>query len=502
MLKKGLENGHLVMSYLTEGNYSLVTQITEKWHQVFTDFQAKFYITDAPLEVMLKSKKIFYYDSWKDGIIKFLISWMVTIGLSYLLFKLSFRYGRYMSIIIAGFAIVISISGFGSDMISFPKPSRRNWYPAAVDMLEKMTTSRDYLHSETSMQIDLILELRKHTEMYQDKTVQKDVDQLVHNLATAVRQTSAELGDLYSKNTVVISTYRQARGNIERAAERAGRLNEAHDLLVALDKGTQKYEEFQRNLQVLVTHQQKVLPILKEQTQSIRALVQSDRLIEISQLIRSHQDTLLDIDGNTYKVQIEIQHMIEILDNDEYNGLKKSIETLKEETVSDQLKAMLYGIGGTVSGAVTGALALKTGLAIVSVTATAVAAPVALTAGTVGLGYVAVHNYLNYQGASRYQKELNALETNRIKWKTAMEQYQKAIDDQQKALQSSQSSLNKISTYSNQFSKISGFTLNRIQRNAINDELFNVVTQYNRMSAFYSLFTPQTTTDRQALPQE
>ncbi|CAF1682287.1 unnamed protein product, partial [Adineta ricciae] len=282
----------------------------------------------------------------------------------------------------------------------------------------------------------------------------------------------------------------------------AGRLNEAHDLLVALDKGTQKYEEFQRNLQVLVTHQQKVLPILKEQTQSIRALVQSDRLIEISQLIRSHQDTLLDIDGNTYKVQIEIQHMIEILDNDEYNGLKKSIETLKEETVSDQLKAMLYGIGGTVSGAVTGALALKTGLAIVSVTATAVAAPVALTAGTVGLGYVAVHNYLNYQGASRYQKELNALETNRIKWKTAMEQYQKAIDDQQKALQSSQSSLNKISTYSNQFSKISGFTLNRIQRNAINDELFNVVTQYNRMSAFYSLFTPQTTTDRQALPQE
>lgn len=62
MLLEGLENGDLLIYYLKEGNYSLVTSIIDKWHEAFTNFASTFYIMDIPIEIMLSNAEVFYYD--------------------------------------------------------------------------------------------------------------------------------------------------------------------------------------------------------------------------------------------------------------------------------------------------------------------------------------------------------------------------------------------------------------------------------------------------------
>lgn len=511
MLTKGLENGGLVVYNLKEGNYSLVTSIIDKWHESFTKFRATFYLTDTPLEIMLENKKVFYHDSWTEGIVQFIRTLTSPLILSLILLVTTLVFTRFYTIVTIILWFIILCTLFAATVkwypakISFPKSVRYNWYPDATSTLEVMIVDRDNLQSNLSRQILSIEELQHHSNMYHNKTVQVDVDEFVHTLVGGVRQATKELSDAYLLSEKMPSLFRRTHERIESQAKKTGRLSEANDLLIALNKTSDRYEVLQRTLQASVIHQQKILPILKEQTQSMQVLVQEDRLVEIGRIINHHQDALMDIDGSTYKVQIEVEQIIEIVNNKHTDGVKKAIESLKDESVADQIKAIVYGVAGTTTSTVLGALAIKTGYAMVTVTATAVAGPILAVAGGMGMlgvgAYCAVTNFNDYMGAARYKNELAALETERVNLKIAMEQLAKAVADQQKALKSCQASLSKIAVHSGQFSRIPGFTLNRIQRSAINDELLNVITQYNRMMAIYALFTTNMVKNRQALPE-
>ena len=413
---------------------------------------------------------------------------------------------NYIMRIVQFAILVVLIAGvqwWSPDIAFLPRPARRNWFSDATRTIDIMITNRDNLQSSLNVHILSNEELKRHASMYHDQVVQKTVDELVHTLTKGVRQVSKEVSDLYASSERVVSTYRRTYERIETKAKIAGRLAETNDLLVALNQSSDKYEALQRSILILVTNQRQVLPILKEQTQSLQALVQEGRLVEIGRIIKHHQDILLDIDGNTYKVQIEVEELIEIVSNERTDGMKKTIQSLQENTSTDQIKSLVYGALGTSSGSIMGMIALKTGYAIVTVSTTAVAGPILLVgaAGMFGLAtFNAVHNFDNYQAASNFKSELAALEAERINLKVAMEQLEKAVTDQQQALKSSQTSLAKISQYCGEFSKIVGFTLNRMQRNAINEELLTITIQYNRMMAFYDLFTKNIDKKRRELP--
>ncbi|CAF1379200.1 unnamed protein product [Adineta steineri] len=305
------------------------------------------------------------------------------------------------------------------------------------------------------------------------------------------------------------STLRRAYKSIETHAKKIGKLSEVKDLLADLNTSAEKYDKYQRALQTSVMHQQKVLPILKEQTQSMQALVREDRLVEIGRIIDHHQDTLIDIDGTIFKVQIQLTNFIGVISDEHIDGMKKTIESLTEESVTEQLRVMIKGATGTVAGTVMGALAIKTGIAMVTVTTAAVAGPALGVAGVLGGigmmgygGYWGVNKFDQYKELSHFQNELTALETERMNLQIAMEKVQEGITAKQTSLKSSQESLSKIAYHCSKFSKIPGFTLNSNQRSAINDELLNAVTEYNRMMAVYSLFTENMDNNDRALPLE
>lgn len=574
MLTKGLENGDLVVYYLKEGNYSLVTSSIDKWHETFTKFHATFYLTDTPLEIILKNNKIFYYDNWLEDKIQSisrlclliagsitLSSMLIWIGSTFGMVAVfsqlltSFRQkqsstnldppkrkivntasdndadndglrqrniqpqtqssaletanhipaaptasvsSKFHAILILILAVVLiaAIWAFYPATISSSRSKRRHWYPDATTTLETMRADRDNLQSNLSRQIRSIEELQHHASMYHDKTIQKNVDEFIHILGEGVRQVSKELSDAYILSEKMPSTFRRAYKSIEAQAKKVGKLSEANDLLAELNKGAERHERLQRALRTSVIHQQKVLPILKKQTQSMQALVREDRLIEIGRIINHHHDTLIEIDGTIYKVEIELSNFIQIVSDEHIDGMKKTIESLSDDSVTDQIKAMIMGTVGTASSTVMGALAIKTGYAMVTVTATVAASPilgVASVLGGIGMigfgGFWGANKFDQYKESSRYQNELAALETERTNLQVAMEKIREGITAQQASLKSSHSSLRKIAEHCGQFSKIPGFTLNRIQRSAINDELLNAITEYNRMMAVYSLFT-------------
>lgn len=576
MLTKGLENGGLVVYYLKEGNYSLVTSIIDKWHETFTKFHATFYLTDTPLDIMLKNNKIFYHDDKHGNKTQSISRWILTIvgsvAFPSMLVWVSSTFGivAKLSQILMIFRqqtdssesgarqtapdgngrrywwVIQRIQSFVSKLINrivpvrktpvsikfciipilifvvvlvaviwifYPsttpvlKSVRRRWYPDATTTLDTMRADSDNLQANLSLQIRSIEELQHHASMYHDDTIQANVDEFINILGQGTRQVSKELSEAYILSEKMPSTFRRAYKSIEAQAKKVGKLSEVKDLLAELDKSAERYGRLQRALQTSVVHQQKVLPILKQQTQSMQALVRDDRLIEIGRIINHHQDALIEIDGTIFKVQIELTNFIQIVSDEHIDGMKKMIKSLSEDSVTDQIKGMITGIGGATTSTVMGALAIKTGYALVTVTATVAAGPALGVAGVLGGigmvgfgGYWAANKFDQYKEASHYQNELAALETARMNLQVAMEKVREGITAQQASLESSQSSLRKIAEYCGQFSKIPGFTLNRIQRTAINDELLNAIMEYNRMMAVYSLFAESVVNNDRALP--
>ncbi|CAF3408010.1 unnamed protein product [Rotaria sp. Silwood2] len=303
--------------------------------------------------------------------------------------------------------------------------------------MEKMRVDRDKVQSIVSRQILSIEKLRRYANMYHDATIQANADELIRNLGAGIRQASKELSEVYIASENLPSTFRQAYRNIEAHAKKTGRLAEANQLLTELEKTSAMYEKLQRSVQTLMINQQKLLPTLKEQTQTMQALVQQGHVMEINRIAKEHINTVMDIDGHIYDVKIVVEQLIQIAENDNSDGMKRAIEELKYQTVTDQYKAMFYGATGGLGGAVSGLVAIKSGYAVVSITATAVAGPIAAAVGGVGLlglgAYALVTSFDKYNDASRYKTELKILEAQQGNLHTAMKNLEKAIIAQQTA---------------------------------------------------------------------
>ena len=138
-----------------------------------------------------------------------------------------------------------------------------------------------------------------------------------------------------------------------------------------------------------------------------------------------------------------------------------TVGLLKDDSVAEQLRVLVAGIAGAAPMTIMGALAMKSGDAMVTVTAAVAVGPAMSVLGGVGMvglgAYWAVNRFDQY-------KELTALETERMNLHVAMEQVQESITAQRTSLTSSHSSLKKIADHCGVFSRIPGFTLNRIPR--------------------------------------
>ncbi|CAF1060964.1 unnamed protein product [Adineta steineri] len=507
VLTEGLKSGGMVVFYLKEGNYEFVRNILNEWHASFTKYRATFYPADIPIEIMIENRKTFFYGSWFSAITSFITKCLMyilpliiaTIWMNWDVIKATSPISasarsRFKSMKIICRLLILCVIIVHINLLF--QPMRTNWHPNATSKLKEMEIDRTYLINKVLNQINSIEELQKHISMYEDVTVQANVNELVQNLITGFGQASKEVADAYKSGVTVLSTFRRTYGRIEEKAKNAGKLSEAKDLLLELNKTADSYEVIQRSLGIEMVRQQNVLPILKDQIKSIRTLVKEDRLVELGVIIGHHETSLHDISTSIDGVMYQLDDIILTVDKNKAYGMKSTIKSLIDECVSDETtakfkiaKGVVTMIGGGGTGTYLGLIALKTGYILGSFTA-AVAVPPLVAAIGVGAGiYYGTKGWYELQGASNYRKELEALEIERLAMKVSLEQLHKAIEAQQNAVVSSKTSMNNIAELSAHYtSKISGFTLKSEHKNAIRQDLDNLMKQYDNIEAVLSLF--------------
>lgn len=391
--------------------------------------------------------------------------------------------------------IDIAASWYPSKM-SLSDLSRFNWYPDSTATLEKMRIDSDKVQSDVSRQIRSIEKLQSEANMYHDKSIQANVHEFVRNLMKGIRQAAKEVYEVNEASEKFSSEFRQAYKSIEAKAKKAGRLAEAKNLLVALNQTSEKHKRYHQSLQKLMSHQRNLLPELKEQTRKMQALVQNGDVMEIGHIVNDHIDILMNIDGYTLNVSIVLKQLINILGKDGTAGMKKTIEELKDKTINDQFQAKVYGtlgvLGGSLGGTVSGLIALKSGYAVVSITATAVAGPIAAAVGGVGFfgfaAYFVATNFKKYNDASRYSTELDILQALRENFHTKMKNLEKAVIDQQDAANRTETALSNIATLSASFSNNPSFILPTEVRTALSEELLRIMQEYNIMISVLNSF--------------
>ena len=392
------------------------------------------------------------------------------------------------------------------------KPVHINWHPDATLTLEVIETDNTNITDNLGQLIHSIEEIQKHASMYHDKAVQALADDLVHHLVRGLGQASVEIANAYTTGVTVLSTFRRTYERIEEKAKKAGKLKDTNtrDLLLELNKTADSYETLQRHLEVEMVRQQNTIPILKDQVKSMRAFMQEDRMAELK-TITSHQEKALDnISTGINGAKVRLEQVLFTVDNEHGYGLKHTIKSLIGECSDHKWTAaleiaggggaMALGGGGSV-GTYFGLVALKAGgYALASFSAPVIAAPLVAAVG-VGTGvYFMIDGFKNFRAASNYQKELEILEIDRANMKIVLEQLQEAIANQTKSVDSSLKSMNKLAEHSSRFSSISGFQLNQKQRDAINDELLNLMKQYDTIMAINALFIKNVPKHDRSLP--
>ena len=207
--------------------------------------------------------------------------------------------------------------------MSLSHSSRFNWFPDATAALEKMRFNRDKVQSHTSNQIGVIQKLQSYVTKYLDKTVQENVDELLRNLGKVIRQATKEMSELYAVSKTFSSGFLQAYESIEAKAKKARRLPETEKLLKALKQASETHARYHRSLETLIMNQRNLLPVLKEQTRNMQVRVQQGDVVEIGRLVNHHTETLLEIDGHTLRVIIEVKELLNIVGSDSTAAIKK-----------------------------------------------------------------------------------------------------------------------------------------------------------------------------------
>jgi hypothetical protein len=238
MLSNGPENANLVIFYLTEGDYTLVSEILRIWHQKFENFRFSFYLRNTALEILSKNSNVFYYDSWPfkpyfiaGGALIILICWLImgkkkfyrnhffgiaTSERNQINERIELNNENYLetndsdNIIhhrgvnrrveinrieeplegkINSRRMVLELLCFVLMPILIcmfyfpPRPLRNNWHPEASNTLDTMLSDKEQVNSYLNENILLIEDLKKHMSVYRDKVTKEHVNHRIETKA-------------------------------------------------------------------------------------------------------------------------------------------------------------------------------------------------------------------------------------------------------------------------------------------------------------------------------
>ncbi|UJR18126.1 hypothetical protein I4U23_005026 [Adineta vaga] len=525
ILMKGLESGGAILDDLDSGDYSLVEESLQHWFELATNLKLSFLVTDVPLNIMLDDNEIFYYDSWNPWIIwssimllgYLLISWirprireqMGSTFRSWIvslfhLFSTNSRHEDNNSdtgvIKILCFVIICGLVPFVLfhylSQISFTPSHRQCWYVDATTTLKSLSNDRDQFESMLIDQIPVIKELQIYAALHVDENFQANMTELVENLHIAIRSPSQELAELYSVSEDIPLALKQAYKRIEAKAIKARRRQQANDLLVALNETLQTYIEMHEHLVTLMHAQRRILPILREETQLMRKVVLQNRLLEISPTIESHSKVHIELDDKLLNVTLRVEGILRIVGNDQPYSMKQVISDLQEEIKGKKFSSMISDVakvfGATSTSVMLGSIAVKSGIAIVSITSAAAIVPVVTAAGALGalslVAKFAVDSFQKFHDATQYEAELEHVEILRENINILLTQYRKALEKQQKSSKICKEKLALIAVRVSNVSKIVSVHIHIRRRDRIVLELMQITEEYTKMIGTYTLF--------------
>ena len=604
MLKNGLESGAMLINYMKTGNYTLSSEIVDKWHQSFENFSAKFHVWHIPMDIMLANKKIFDYENWITGILLFIcriglimfgpavVAWFLTLVLSrFDLFNklnsftlypeqaqkvtddiqlpttingnpiegdsglrqryvepknqssirqnkkvindiqlaatinrtpieghsdlrqhhvepknqssigpndepkpspLPSRTPHWISISFLYFAVLFIVISSNPQVISSPQAERYNWYPDATKTLETMKNDLDILQANVSRQTTTLIEFQRYVKMHLDEEFQGTVKEFVANVIGALKQANTELLDTYAAGVKLETTLSKAYDAVEAKAKKTRKMEVATKLLNDLSEAKGKVEILYRHLYTATQQQIKVVPVLKTQTESMRYLLRNHRFIEIGELAEKHEETVIDIDGEVHKVTLVIEDVLDIVGMEGNSVIEKETKSLQKHTQYEQYKSWAMGTASILVGG-GGVIATGMGLSVVTVIAAPAIIPLIGAAGvfgSIGLGAFGITESLSkYYNEAEFKAELKDLKIVLNNFMASMQRLKDVTDDQKKYLESTRSSLRKLAKYCSRYTSIAGFIVPDSLEQGITDELDNLIVEYTRLIASYSLFT-------------
>ena len=497
MLASGVESVDSVRFRLKQGNYPSVTKIIDKWHRVFTEFGATSHLASFPIGVLREQSKVFYYDSYSEGVRQFLLTFFFPLATTTILTCLFLLSKRISGIIqfsrldvifpwLLIFAVALPVALVWNPKVTFkPQTKRYNWYPEATSAIEPISDDVDNFYSKVSQRIRSIEEIANKVNNYNSSTAKISMDGLIKHLSDALEQPTTEVIRAQRSCLKKLQIIHRMYELIEADAKDLGRSREANDTLTALKELELDFINHDQALALYLAYQKKVLPILMEHAASLRSLVQEGRLLELSQLLTLHGSAVLNISNHVHTVNVTLEYVFDDVDNDQTWGLKRSIISLNDKSVQEQLEAMVLGSLAVGAGAISGVLTVKGALAIVTIGLPAVAIPVGL-ASVASCAFFAKAKLRAYNKETQFMKHLEALEIERGNLKAFLETVKNATEARTRAIKSSREHIHILIDDL----KDDPVFLGPDHANLLLKQMNKLIDQYHQLNAVDSLFTP------------
>lgn len=290
-LINGLGNGGRIIFYKREGNYSLVDEYLDNWHQSFLNFRNNFNKNNL-VDAMLGSRKIFYYESWLAGIIRSVL--VVIKPLVFLVFLplvlttlLLFLLG-YMGLIAKIGAIFDQPStNFPQEQVSISDNSSWRNSPKAEssdENLRKRNTNQSIKHHPLSGNNENSLKPNSTDDSIPSKKPTSDSPNIVRIIWVVLFLTCLSIAIVWYTPAISFSSsqrynwYPDATKTLDEMKTDAKYLQSTVDRQISSIEGLHKYtavqkdENFRRNITILMNNLDDALRQPSEELFNVHAL--------------------------------------------------------------------------------------------------------------------------------------------------------------------------------------------------------------------------------------